>query len=86
MTRGKLTAERRLIIDVHSARQSYRCFELFEVALVCEEDDVSNSLNNAKKNPKLKPLISLGVDGTQMQQWICREELEPSCLVIRTEG
>lgn len=78
MTEGKHTAERRLMVDILAARQSYRRFEIEGVAVVPGDVSPADALSKAKGNDALDRLMATSVDETPVEQWIERDNLPQS--------
>lgn len=56
------------MISTIAARQSYRRFELFGVALISKEDNSSDDLSKVNDKGKLEHLMKIGIDATLVQQ------------------
>lgn len=58
MTKGELTTEERLMIDIEAARQSYRRFEIRRIGLVLGQNDPADSLTKFKDNDTLSWILA----------------------------
>lgn len=70
ITKASSTTERRLMIYIEAARESYNREEISNVGLVLSENNIADSLT--KPNKALEKLLATGIDDNPVQQWIIR--------------
>lgn len=81
MTKGKHTAERRLMVDILATRQSYRRLQIYGVALVRGDLNPADALSKVKGNFALDALLRDSSDTTPVDPWIERDKLPQSSAV-----
>lgn len=86
MIKGKRTQEKRLMVDIMAARQSYRRFEITRVGLVKCVDNRADGLSKINDNVALDRLLDLFVDKTPVVEWIDRETLTQSSPQRKRKG
>lgn len=72
ITKGSATTEKRLMIDVAAARESYNKYEISNVGLVASDYNIADALTKEKCNPALEELLRTGKDMNPVKQWIIR--------------
>lgn len=72
VTKGSHTTEKRLTIDIVSARQSYNREEISQVGLVASENNIADGLTKEKPNDALNKLLDSGFDLNPVRKWIVR--------------
>lgn len=72
LTKGKRTTEKRLMIDILSARQSYKRFEISAIGLVTGLSNPADGLSKIGGNGALQKILETGMDETPVEQWIER--------------
>lgn len=76
VTKGKRTTEKRLMIDISAARESYKRFEIEAIGLIKGSDNPADDLSKINGNGALKQILDSGFDETPVVQWIERDELQ----------
>lgn len=74
LTRGKQTTEKRLMIDIASAREAYKRFEIQAVGLVRGDQNPADGLTKENDNGALDALLESSLDGTDVELWIDRTQ------------
>lgn len=72
ITRASHTTEKRLMIDIASAREAYKNFEISNVGLVAGTDNPADGLTKPRVCKPLYDLLRTGQDDTPVSQWIIR--------------
>lgn len=83
LTRGKRTTERRLMVEIASARASYKVFEIHNVGLVRGSDIPADGVTKTKSIGALERLVDNLVDDTCVVAWIDRTTSASSALMNR---
>ena len=71
-SKGSLTSERRLMIDVTSAREAYEAREIDNIGFVRSESNLADSLTKANKQASLFELLVTAKHVPTIDQWIIR--------------
>ncbi|CDF36767.1 unnamed protein product [Chondrus crispus] len=74
ITKGSSTTEKRLMIDIASARECYNRQEISHVGLVSSEHNIADGLTKETPNNALERLISSGYDRNPVKKWIYRTQ------------
>lgn len=72
LTKGKRTTEKRLMIDIATAREAYKRFEIFAVGLLRGDTNPADALTKENDNGALDAILSSGIDNTSVAVWINR--------------
>ena len=72
------TTERRFMIDIAAARESYNREEISNVGLIMSEHNVADGLTKENPNEALKDLLPTGFDRNSVQQFIVRTQASSS--------
>lgn len=78
LVRGKRTTERRLMIEIHSVRQSYQSFEISRIGLVRGTDNPADGVSKIGHNGALDRLLDTQMDNTDVIEWIERTHRPPT--------
>lgn len=79
VTCGRSSQERRLGIDIASARQRYRRYVMSCIGFVRGSDNTADDLKKAGGNGALKRIMETGFDGTPVEKWVVRENGDEGC-------
>ena len=74
ITKGSSTTEKRLMIDIASARECYNRQEISHVGLVSSEHNVADGLTKETPNNALEKLMTNGYDHNPVKRWIHRTQ------------
>lgn len=74
ITRASHTPEKRLMIKVAAARETYRNFEISYVGLVAGTVHPADSLTKPKPCPLLLEIMRNVIDTTPVDQWVIRKQ------------
>lgn len=74
VTKGKMTAERRLSIDSTARRESYHNFEMPCIGIIRGKVNPADDLTKACGNGTLRWMMESGIDDTPLEQRLLREE------------
>ena len=72
ITKARHTTERKLMIDIAAARESYTCGEISNLGLVLSEDNVADGLTKPGICETHHNLILFGTNELKVKQWIIR--------------
>eukprot|EP00168_Porphyra_purpurea_P016741 TRINITY_DN552_c0_g1_i1.p1 TRINITY_DN552_c0_g1~~TRINITY_DN552_c0_g1_i1.p1 ORF type:complete len:862 (-),score=144.43 TRINITY_DN552_c0_g1_i1:471-2858(-) len=86
VTKASHPTEKRLLIDIAAARQSYNRGELANVGLVLSGNNIADALTKVSGCNALDALLRTGVDRTPVEQWIIRPALDPPCATTGVPG
>lgn len=78
ISRASHTTEKRLMIDVATAREAYNREDLSNVGLVAGKYTIADGLKKLKRNDALERVLDTGVDDTPVDQWVVRAPLDSS--------
>ena len=78
VTKASSTTERRLMIDIAAARESYNREEISTVGLVLSKHNIADGLTKEVPNKALQDLLSSGFDRNPVQKFIIRTPASPS--------
>ena len=74
ITKGSSTTEKRLMIDIASARECYTRHEISHVGLVASEHNIADGLTKETPNNILENLLSSSYDRNPVKKWIHRTQ------------
>lgn len=77
IVKGKMTNKRRIMIEITSARQSYRSFEIRHIGLVKGSENPADGVRKIGHNGDMHRLINTQVDHTEVIEWVDRIEHYP---------
>ena len=66
------TNEKRIMIDIHSARRAYRAHEVSNIGFVRSENNIADGLTKLKMQSALLNLLRTGKYQVKCEQWIIR--------------
>lgn len=75
ITKSSPTTERRLMIDIHAAKDSYDSFEIANVALIRSDQNLADCLTKASSKDRLQTVMTTGIDDVLVSEWIDRKGL-----------
>lgn len=75
ITKGMHNMERRLMVDILAARQSYRCFEIKDVALIKGDVNAADALLKIKGSDSLYKMMVSGIDSAIVEHWVDSDKL-----------
>lgn len=67
MAKGKSGIEKRLMIDISSARHSHRQFEIRRIGLVKVNENPADVLSKSSLNKRLPEIFCMGKDNTPVE-------------------
>lgn len=82
MTKGKRTTEKRLMIDILSARESQKRFKIRAVGFVKGINNPADSLTTCNGNDTLSCILQTGIEDTKVERWIHRSDAITSKALI----
>ena len=75
ISRGSRTREKRIMLDIHAARQSYRNRQISKIGFVRSNDNLAHELTKQNMQPALLNLLLTGKHFVKWEQWILRAPL-----------
>lgn len=72
VTKGQQTTEKRLMIDIIAARESYKSKGITQIGLIGSATNPADGLSKVNDNGSLLDLMDSGVDKCPVEQWIIR--------------
>lgn len=72
ITKNTTTVEKRLIIDLQSARESYEKMEISDIAKIPSKANPADALTKVTKNEVLDRILDEGIVSHDVHQWIIR--------------
>ena len=73
ISKGSRTSEKRIMLDIHSARQAYQAQEISNIGFVRSCDNLADGLTKGKKQKALLNLLLTGAHEVKCEQWILRK-------------
>lgn len=74
ITKSSCTTERRLMIDLHSAKESYDKFEIDNVALISSNQNLADCFTKSVPKNRLQSVLRSQIDNVVVTQWIDRKK------------
>ena len=74
ITSARHTTEKRLMIDITAARQSYERFEIHNVGLVPGKSNPADGFTKPNPCNALREILKSGIDETPVSQWVIRRK------------
>lgn len=72
ISKGSRTSEKRIMLDIHAARQAYKSREISIIGSVRSSDNMADVLTKGKIQKALLELIWTGKHSVNVEQWILR--------------
>lgn len=80
VTKASHPTEKRLMVDVAAARQTYNRYDISNVGLIASDDNLADPLTKERGCPALETMLRTGTDHTPVVQWVIRPPAGPPCL------
>ena len=74
ISKGSRTNEKRIMVDIYSARQSYQAREISNIGFVRSENNIADGLTKPKMQSALLNLLHTGRHQVKCEQWIIRPQ------------
>ena len=74
ISKGSRTSEKRIMFDIHAARQGCLTQEIPNVVSVRSADNLTDGLTKAKMQAELLKLLEAGKHTVKCEQWILRSK------------
>ena len=75
ISKGSRTSEKRVMLDIHSARQAYQAREISNIGFVRSCDNLADGMTKPKMQKALFQLLETGFHEVKCEQWIIRDEV-----------
>ena len=75
ISKGSRTCEKRIMLDIHSARQAYRAFEISNIGFVRSSNNIADGLTKPKLQKELLNLLQSASHTPVCEQWILRNNV-----------
>ena len=72
ISKGTRTSEKRIMLDIHAAREGYRTREISNIGFVRSSSNLADGLTKEKMQKALFQLLQTGKHKIQCDQWILR--------------
>ena len=72
ISKGSRTSEKRIMLDIHAARQAYQAQEISNIGFVRSCDNLADGLTKANMQKSLLNLLKTGHHEVICEQWIIR--------------
>ncbi len=72
ISKGTRTSEKRIMLDVHAAREGYKTREISNIGFVRSSENLADGLTKAKMQKALFKLLKSGRHSVECEQWILR--------------
>lgn len=73
ISKGTRTSETRLMLDIATARESFKNFDISDIGFVRTADNVADGLTKSMKQTAIRHILSEGRLKVRAQQWIVRD-------------
>ena len=84
ISKGSRTSEKRVTLDIHTARQAYQSREISNIGFVRSSDNLADGLTKAKMQKALFNLLQTASHRPVCEQWILRDEITNKPQISRT--
>ena len=75
ISKGSRTCEKLIMLDIHSARQAYRAFEISNIGFVSSSNNIADGLTKPKLQKELFNLLQSASHTPVCEQWILRNNV-----------
>ena len=75
ISKGSRTSEKRVTLDIHTARQAYQAREISNIGFVRSSDNLADGLTKPKMQKALYNLLRTATHTPVCEQWILRDEI-----------
>ena len=73
ISKGSLTSEKRIFLDIYAARQVYEAQEISNIVLVRSSHNLADGLTKPKVQAALDQLLTTAYHKPKVEQWIIRD-------------
>ena len=76
ISKGSPTNEKRLMLDIHAAREGYKAHDIRNIGFVRSEQNIADGLTTCMKQESLRELARTGKLRTKVEQRIIRKPVD----------
>ena len=73
ISKGSLTSEKRIIVDIHAAREAYKAQEISNIGFARSSHKLADGLAKPKVQAALYQLLTTSYHKPKVKQWIIRD-------------
>ena len=75
ISKGSRTSEKRVTLDIHTARQAYQSREISNIGFVRSSDNLADGLTKPKMQKAIFHLLQTASHTPVREQWIIRDNI-----------
>ena len=76
ISKGSRTNEKRVMLDIHAAREGYKAHDISNIGFVRSEQKTADGLTKCMKQESFRELARTGKLRTKVEQWIIRRPVD----------